>query len=262
MSKILTRHRNRLISFIILSALALLIFNSPFFYVIKNTFLFVVTSPKLIHSNVKGYIIKQKDLINKYSETKKDLLDAILIIDMMQDLREENKRLKELLEFKDNFSFTTVLAQVLARDPDPWKGSLILSAGKNNGLSVQDAVCSSKGLIGKIVDVSDKRSTVILLMHPNFRTGGIVKKNRINGVIRGDGTNTVKMIYIPLDADVKVGSVVTTSNLSSYIPKGIRIGVIEKVRISETGLYKVADIKPFADLYNEEEVLCVIKENE
>ncbi len=205
---------------------------------------------------------RQKDLIEKYSQTKKDLADAILVIDLMQDLREENKRLKALFDFKDNFSVTTILAQVLARDPNPWKGSLVISSGSNDGLSKQDAICSSRGLIGKIVDVSPKRSVAILLNHPNFRTGGIVKKTRINGVIRGDGSDTIKMVYIPLDADVKIGSHVTTSNLSNYIPKGIRIGVVQKVSVSETGLYKVAEIKPFADLYNEEEVLCVIRENE
>ena len=97
----------------------------------------------------------------------------------------------------------------------------------------------------------------MLVTHPGFKTGGLIKDTRVNAIITGGGKNEVRMVYIPLDADVKKGSVVMTSGYSRIFPKGIKIGRIISIGKSRTGLYKYAVIKPSASSFDQEEVLVI-----
>ncbi|MFQ5952251.1 MAG: rod shape-determining protein MreC, partial [Candidatus Omnitrophota bacterium] len=114
-----------------------------------------------------------------------------------------------------------------------------------------------KGLLGKAIEVDKNSSSVMLVTHPNFKTGGMIREGRVNGIVEGAGKGTIRMLYIPLDADVKKGSVVVTSGFSRIFPKGINIGRVVSVERSKTGLYKYAVIKPFVDPFDQEEVLCI-----
>ena len=119
------------------------------------------------------------------------------------------------------------------------------------------AVCSAKGLLGKVVEADKHTSSVILLTHPAFKIGGMLKKSRINGIVVGSGKGMAKMLYLPIDADIPEGCIVITSGFSQIFPKGITIGKVVSVRKSKTGLYKYAVIKPSATSFDQEEVLCI-----
>jgi rod shape-determining protein MreC len=96
-----------------------------------------------------------------------------------------------------------------------------------------------------------------LITHFNFRAGGILEDSRFNGVIVGAGKGDLRLIYLPVDADIKLGEKVYTSGLSRIFPEGIAVGEVKSVNKSPSGLYKVARIRHYADLYSEEELLCV-----
>jgi rod shape-determining protein MreC len=68
-----------------------------------------------------------------------------------------------------------------------------------------------------------------------------------------------RIIHIPNDAQVTEGQVVVTSGLGSIFPKGIPVGTIAGVSEESAGLFKRADIRPFADMNQLEEVLIVTK---
>jgi rod shape-determining protein MreC len=108
-----------------------------------------------------------------------------------------------------------------------------------------------------VIEVREDTSSAILITNPNFKTGGIVRGTRIHGIVVGAGKGSLRMLYIPLDADVNKGSTIATSESSRIFPKGISIGEIVSVEKSKTGLYKYAVIRPFANPFDQEEVLCI-----
>ena len=238
--------------------LAVLLFFGPSFLSASKNFSIKLFSLPLEAFSSVGQYFESK---GKLSEENRFLRDKVgnlsLQLDKFKELREENSRLRELLRFKKKIGFDTISAEIIARNPNDWVGSFIINKGYEDGVFKNSAVCSAKGLLGKVVEAERNMSSVILLTHPGFKIGGMLKKSRINGIVVGSGKGMAKMLYLPIDADIPEGSVVITSGFSQIFPKGITIGEVVSVEKSRTGLYKFAVIKPSATSFDQEEVLCI-----
>ncbi len=203
------------------------------------------------------YFYSKHRLAGENKLLRKRAADLSLEVARLEELRGENRRLRALLGFKKKIGFDTVSAEVIARDPNDWIGSFVINKGTRDGIRKDSAVCSAGGLLGKVAGVRENTSSVMLVTHPGFKAGGMLKNSRISGVVTGAGKGKLKMIYIPMDAEVARGDVVMTSSFSRIFPKGITIGEVVSVGKSKTGLYKHATIKPSADSFRQEEVLCI-----
>ncbi|MFC1548931.1 rod shape-determining protein MreC [Candidatus Omnitrophota bacterium] len=234
-----------------------LLFVPPFSVGIKKFSLKLLLIPVKAFSGTAEYFRSKRDLQDENAVLRKESGELSIKIGQYEELQGENQRLRELLRFKKSVGFDTISAEVVARNPNEWVGSFVIDKGADDGIQKNMAVCSSNGLLGKIVESHRKTSTVMLITHPGFRTGGMLRDSRINGVVVGSGKDTVKMLYIPIDAEVGKGETVITSGFSRIFPKGLLIGEVMSVEKSKTGLYKNAIIKPSAESFNQEEVLCI-----
>ncbi|MFH1878769.1 MAG: rod shape-determining protein MreC [Candidatus Omnitrophota bacterium] len=203
------------------------------------------------------YFSSKKALFEENSQLRKKIAEISLELNQIKEVSAENGRLRALMEFEKKTKFNTVSAEVIARNPNDWIGSFIINKGAKDGLKENSAVCSSAGLLGKITELNDNSSSVMLITHPGFRAGGMLRDSRINGVVAGAGKGLVKMFYIPVDANVAEGAEVITSGYSTIFPEGISIGRVISVDKGKTGLFKCALIKPSADPFTQEEVLCI-----
>jgi len=256
--KIFPKNRKQFISAAVLVAVLIVVFNSPLFCSIKLLTSRIFSTPAVVCGSVGRYFVSKNALIRENAVLQKEVDDLSLNIEHLEDAEKENNRLRALLQFKKNFRFRTVSARVIARGPSDWTGSFVIDRGATDGVKPQAAICSAKGLLGKVVRVGEDRSFVVLLTHPSFRAGGVIKGSRVNGVIAGGGSGTVRMLYIPMDVKVSKGEFVTTSKLSRVFPRGIVVGKITNVKKSKTGLYQIAEIKPFAGFFDAEEVVCIV----
>jgi rod shape-determining protein MreC len=190
----------------------------------------------------------------------RDRLDLLTrMAEETQAIHDENARLRNLIDFRKIIPYTSVPAQVIGRDPSNWSNSLIIDKGSENGIKQSMAVMSTRGIVGRIVEIGKYSSKVLLITDPNLKVGVLIRRNRQGGVMVGSPGNRCKIIYIALDSDAKVGDKVITAGFGSIFPKGILIGEIEKVGKEEGRLYKYAIVKPSQDLSKLEEVLCIIK---
>ena len=239
-------------------ALFLLLIITSFFLTFAKKFsLRILSCSARFSSSTLVYFRSKKGLVRENRFLHKRVGDLSLKVGQLKGLKRENERLRELLSFRRKIGFDTISAEVIARNPNDWVGSFIIDKGSADGVRNNSAVCSSDGLLGKVAEADERSSVVMMITHPSFRAGGVIKNTRLNGVVAGAGKGRVKMLYIPAEAMVKEGAVVTTSGMSRTFPKGIEIGRIVSVEKSNTGLYKYAVIKPSADLFSQEEVLCV-----
>jgi rod shape-determining protein MreC len=228
-----------------------------FTYGVKQFSSKILLAPARGYTAIKQYFRSKSELLSENESMREEVTKLTLEMEKLKDLRLENERLRALLDFKGKFGFNTVSAEILARNPNDWFDSIFISKGQKSGIKKNSAVCSAKGLLGKVVEVEPETSSVMLITHPNFKTGGAVKETRINGIVVGSGNGFIRLMYIPLDMEVKEGSSVVTSGYSRIFPEGIGIGKIVSVRKSRTGLYKYAVVKPFANPFDQDEVLCI-----
>ena len=196
-------------------------------------------------------------------EENKILRDRVDLLTRMAEetkaINDDNARLRSLLDFSKMIPYRSIPAQVVGRDPSNWSNSLIIDKGSSSGIETNMAVMSTRGLVGRIVEVGKNSSKALLITDPNLKVGVLIRRNRQGGIMTGTPGGRCKIIYISLDSDVKPGDKVMTAGFGRAFPKGILIGEIEKVGKEEGRLYKYAILKPSQDLSRLEEVLCIIR---
>jgi len=176
---------------------------------------------------------------------------------MLREAMIENQRLKILLKARDYAQDRSyLLCRVIARSPTTWLRSVVIDKGERDGVRPNTPIVDGNGVVGKVVSSQPFSSSVMLLIDPDMKIGGIVQRTRAMGIVYGDSTNICKMKYLMGEKDAAVGDLVLTSGVGGIFPKGIPIGKVVKVR--RKGTFFEADIIPASDLSRLEEVMAIV----
>ena len=176
------------------------------------------------------------------------------------DLREldlENKRLRELLGFREKKSHKFVPAMVIARDPSGLKDTIIIDKGKKQKVQKDMVVISGNGLVGRVRESGWSIARVLLITDRDSVVSSIVQMTRDEGAIVGNGRNGLLMRYLELNSKVKQGDKIITSGFGGVFEKGILIGEVVSVKKDASGLYLNAIVKPEVDIAQLEEALVM-----
>ena len=184
-------------------------------------------------------------------------------ITQLNEYKAENQRLTGLLNYKQVMvsKYDLLVASVIARDPGNWFATVTLNRGSRDGVRDNMTVLTQQGLVGRVITVSNTNCEVLLITDPRSGVGSLIQETRTPGIVEGTvgSSGMARIIHIPNDAQVAEGQVVVTSGLGSIFPKGIPVGRIASVSAESAGLFKRADILPFAGMNQLEEVLIVTK---
>lgn len=176
----------------------------------------------------------------------------------LRDIKNENQRLRRILNFKQSSQYALLPAQVIGRDARHWYSSVVIDRGTRDGVRPDMAVIGDDGVVGKVVESAPEASTVLLIVDKRSRIGGIVERTRENGVLEGTSFNTCRLSYLPRRAKARAGDRVLTSGLGGVYPKGLYIGECTGVYEGEGGLYTSADVSPGVNFSALEEVLVLV----
>nr|WP_239550932.1 rod shape-determining protein MreC [Halanaerobacter jeridensis] len=216
----------------------------------------------------KDVIGRNIQVISNYQETKqnnqrfKDKIEQLNYqLTKLEKIKNENQRLRKLLNFKERVPYQVVGASVISHSADNWSQIVTINRGQESGIKAKMAVVAEEGyLIGIIKRVTAHTSQVLLLTDQQFVTGGLVSRNasRDLGVVRGrKGSNKLLMNNLSWDADIVSEDIIVTSGLSGNLPKGLPIGEVISVSPDNYGLTQEAELNPFFDLNRLEEVLVI-----
>jgi rod shape-determining protein MreC len=177
----------------------------------------------------------------------------------------ENQRLKGLLDFRSELKYQVIPADVVAKDPHRAYFSIMINKGSDEGVRKNMPVVNTRGLVGKIVEVSSRSSTVQLMTDPGFKASALDKRSRVFGIIESHAGFTLRLENIPLQEDVRVGDLVISSGLGGIFPPGLQIGSITAVESRETfskkdrsfGIFKMIRVNPSVDFSSLEEVFVL-----
>lgn len=167
------------------------------------------------------------------------------------------RRLKKLLSFKEASDYETVAAQVVGRDATNWSKTIIINRGGSEGLTRDMPVITHAGVVGRIIETAPNASKVLLISDYRSAVDGLVQRSRAPAVFVAKGNGLGELKYLPAHADVRVGDVFISSGLGGGFPKGLVVGDVIRVEEERKGLFKIAEVKPRADLSSLEEVLVI-----
>ena len=175
------------------------------------------------------------------------------------ELKAENSRLRDLLNFKQSLKQEHISTQIIGRDVSLWSNWIILNFGYRDGATKDMPIIAPGGLVGKIVSVGNFTARAILIIDHRSKVSALIQQSREMGIIAGTGNGLLKMSYLNLDSIAKVGDTVITSGFGGIYPKEIPIGTVSIIGKEKNGLHLFAKIKPFVDFSKLEEVLCLKK---
>ncbi|MDW7674103.1 MAG: rod shape-determining protein MreC [Bacillota bacterium] len=184
-------------------------------------------------------------------------------LNILEEARLENFRLRNLLEFRESlyesYGEGGVPAKVIGRSAGNWLQTITIDKGRNNGIQRNMAVVAPAGLVGRVISVTPNTAQVLLILDRDGAVGGMLQISRTPGVAEGmgDGTGRLQLVYLPHDTVSRPNQVVITSGLHGLFPKGLRIGYVTEMRLEPNGLLKYAIVQPFVDFDRLEEVIVL-----
>ena len=180
-------------------------------------------------------------------------------------LEQEIEELKELLSIQNiHTEYEKENATVISRNNQNWLNTITIDKGSSSGIEKENAVITSKGLIGKVIKVTPKSSEIKLLTANDikYKTSVTIRVNNqdhyaiLNGYDKDN--NVLKVTAIDKNLSTQVNDIVLTSGLGN-MPKGIYIGKVISSEIDNYDLSKTLYIKTEQD-FNSINYVTVLKE--
>ena len=182
---------------------------------------------------------------------------------------QENEYLRRLLRYLDGprfpADFNPVAAEVIARPGIAFTQAIVVAAGSNNGVQVNDPVVTADGLVGRVTRVTPDTARVQLLTDEEAAVSAVDLRTSAQGIVRhARGTReTLVLDRVRKQDRVKVEDQIVTagwsaSGLSSLYPKGIPIGKVTSVGQTDTDLFQQVQIDPFVDFGSLDAVLVLV----
>ncbi len=176
-----------------------------------------------------------------------------------------NQELSNALNLKIQFNdYEFMGANVIAKDPGNWFNVFTIDRGSKDGVSKDNCVITSKGLVGKVMSSDIASSKVLTIIDIDSSLSGRLVKSRSLVRIKGDMAlkdqglcRMETMDDSSTDNDLAVGDTVETSGIGGIFPKGIVVGKVKRIMQEENGLSKYAIIEPAVDFKKLEEVLVL-----
>lgn len=154
-----------------------------------------------------------------------------------RQLEAENDGLKALLNYAPAPTASYVTGRVVADTGGAFAHSILMLAGRSDGMRKGQAVVTGEGLVGRVAEVGARASRVLLLTDINSRIPVMVGEGRQRAILAGENTDRPRLIYLPANAGVTPGDLVTTSGVAGAFPMGLPVGVVASV---EDGVVRVA----------------------
>jgi rod shape-determining protein MreC len=173
-------------------------------------------------------------------------------------LAKENDQLRGLQEALPPVAERWLLAEIVDIQLNSLRQRVLINRGTRNGVFKGQAVLDDKGLLGQTTHVGPWSAEVILITDPEHAVPVQIERTGLRTIAVGTGdTASLALPYLPANADVQAGDVMTTSGLGGVFPAGYPVGRVAEVhRDAVQPLAQVRAI-PFANMNTDREVMLV-----
>ncbi len=166
------------------------------------------------------------------------------------DAQRERRMLLDQQQLAFAGDIPAVSARVVVASPSNFDLTVEIDRGRDAGVAPGMPVATGAGLVGRVVDASRSRATVMLLSDPISHVGVRFTASGEVGVAAGRGTGS-SLEVDNVDPNVKVSqdeAAVTTGLPQSLFPPGIPVGRVNAVKVNPGAVQQDVSIVPLVDL--------------
>jgi rod shape-determining protein MreC len=176
---------------------------------------------------------------------------------LLEDAK-QGQRLQALLNFEQKYIYKTLPAAVIGTSGTEQSWVFTIDKGKKDGIDRDMAVITPDGIVGKVRDVFPHSAQVLAINDQTSGAGVIMESTRIRGILRGNGAGQPQIEDVIRDQRIKPGEKVLTAGGDEIFPRGLPVGVVDKVvNDPERDGFVDVVLKPAAHLDQLDEVLVI-----
>jgi len=205
----------------------------------------------------QGYIDLRH--VRQQNQDLQDTVDRLRLEQaaLLEDAR-QGQRLQAMLGFEQKYLYKTLAAQVIGSSGSDQSRVFYVDKGKAEGLARDMAVITGEGIVGKIREVFPHTAQVLAINDQSSGAGVILETTRVRGILRGNAEGQPQIVGILADQRIKPGENVLTAGGDQIFPRGLPVGVVDKVvdDPDRDGFINIV-IKPAAHLDRLDEVMVI-----
>ena len=219
---------------------------------------FLLSSVFYLPQSAVSYVLHLGNLSKENAKLKKENAKLKLEADLTKEYAIENERLKKLLLFENHWNYPIFLTQIIGHNPGAYMTTVVINSGEADSIFYGMPVFTVDGLVGKISKVFPQHSMVQLLSDPNSRTSVISQRSRVLGTVFSRDNGDMQ-IQVSSYADLIPGDTLITSGLGGIYPKGIPVGVVNRLEKNDSEVLSYGSIKLLQNIESLEEVFVIRK---
>lgn len=181
------------------------------------------------------------------------------------EIRKENERLKEQLDFATSLEEKNYPAQIISREIDNLNAYITINKGSVHGIRKNMPVIAyehgTSGLVGKIVQVGAFTSVIMPIYNPDCIISARIQNTRDLGLVNGTGVQNeaLKLRYIRKRVleELHYGDVIVTSGENNNYMRDIPLGTISKITVVDYDTSLDIELTPIIDFSRLENVIVV-----
>ncbi len=174
-------------------------------------------------------------------QLRREVEDLRLRLLRLTDIEGEMLRLGAALRYPTPPAGRIRAVDIVYVDHTSWLRALVLYTG-DAPARLNQPVLSADGLVGRVITVAGPYAKVQLITDRAASVGGMVLRNRRQGVVRGGGgrgSGGLELDYVPRQADVREGDRVVTAGIDGVYPRGIALGTVTAVEQGGQLFYRI-----------------------
>lgn len=207
-------------------------------------------------ANLKENYQTAKEQLKKYEGMERSYIDIL----------DENKKLKDQLNFVQSYENSTISSEIVSKDPTRVYSTVVINKGYLDGVRKNFPVLAYQngtyGLVGKILEVGLTASIVQPILDANLFVAARFHNTRYQGLVSGKGSNeeSLVMTYVSKKAreELKIGDLVETDGMDSLYPKGMVIGRVKSITLKDYESSLDVELEPIIS-FSKLEYLTIVR---
>lgn len=176
-------------------------------------------------------------------DARKKLALQSLRAGQVEQLTQENSRLRKLLGLREQLATQVVAAEVLYDAADPYTRKVIIDKGMAQGVDLGSPVVDESGVLGQVTRVHPLVSEVTLVVDRDLAIPVLNVRTGARSVAYGDpvlGGSGLELRFMGSNSDVQQGDMLTTSGVDGVYPPGLPVATITRIeRRAESAFAKI-----------------------
>jgi rod shape-determining protein MreC len=180
---------------------------------------------------IGDYFISLESAKTQSQEASTKLLSQALRASQVEQLTLENKRLRTLLDLREQLKVEGMAAEVLYDAADPYTRKVIISKGMTSGIALGSPVIDESGVLGQVTLVHPLVSEVTLIIDRDLAIPVLNVRTGVRSLAFGDagGGGGLELRFMGSNTDVLQGDLLTTSGVDGVYPPGLPVARIDRI---------------------------------